>query len=52
MLLLIGTHLGSRWREIDSYIAAYGWVITGLIVISVMVIVIRKRLRRTKGSAA
>jgi len=51
MLLLIGTHLGSRWREIDSYIAAYGWVITGLIVISVMVIVIRKRLRRTKGSA-
>ena len=52
MLLTIGTHFVSRWREIDSYIATYGWIITGLIIVAIGIIIIRKRQRRTKGSAA
>lgn len=52
LLLTIGTHVGSQWREVDGYIATYGWVITGLIVIIIIVMMVRKRLRRTQGSAA
>lgn len=48
MLLSVGTHLGSRWRDIDSYIATYGWIITGILVVAVAVIWWRKRKRRTE----
>jgi membrane protein DedA with SNARE-associated domain len=52
LLLKIGAHVGSRWREVDTYIATYGWVITGLAIIAAAVFFIRKRQRRTTGSAA
>lgn len=52
LLLYVGAHVGSRWRELDKYIASYGWAITGLIIIAVIVFLFRKRKRRTQESAA
>lgn len=48
MLLTVGTHLGSRWRDIYGYIATYGWIITGIIVVAAAVIWWLKRKRRTE----
>lgn len=48
MLLYVGTHLGSRWRDIDGYIATYGWIITSVLVVAAAVIWWLKRKRRTE----
>lgn len=48
MLLSVGTHLGSRWRDIDGYIATYGWIITGILVVAITAIWWHKRKRRTE----
>ncbi len=52
ILLAVGIAVGSRWREADSFIAAYGWAMTGLLVIVLAVWYWRKRKRRAKRSAA
>ena len=52
MLLSVGMHVGSQWREVDRYISTYGWIITGLIIVAIGVLMVRKRLRQTKRSAA
>lgn len=52
LLLWIGTQVGARWRDVDAFISAYGWAVSGLLVIGIGVWWWRKRKRRTKGSAA
>lgn len=46
ILLAIGVNVGSRWRDVDQYIAAYGWVVTGLIVVGLGIWYYRKRKKR------
>ncbi len=46
ILLTIGVTVGSRWRDVDQYIAAYGWVVTGLIVAGLGIWYYRKQKKR------
>ncbi|MBC8124819.1 MAG: DedA family protein [Candidatus Kapabacteria bacterium] len=46
ILLTVGVNVGSRWRDVDQYIAAYGWVVTGLIVVGLGIWYYRKRKKR------
>ncbi|MBK7577893.1 MAG: DedA family protein [Ignavibacteria bacterium] len=48
LLLTIGVNVGARWRDVDQYISAYGWVVTGLLAIGVTIWIYRKRKRRTE----
>ncbi len=48
LLLTIGVNVGERWRDVDQYISAYGWVVTGLLAIGITVWIYRKRKRRTE----
>ncbi|HLP27758.1 MAG TPA: DedA family protein [Candidatus Didemnitutus sp.] len=48
LLLTIGVNVGERWRDVDQYISAYGWVVTGLLAIVLTVWIYRKRKRRTE----
>jgi membrane protein DedA with SNARE-associated domain len=52
LMLWIGTQVGSRWREVDAFIAGYGWVVTGILAIAFGIWLWRIRKRRTEGSAA
>ncbi|MBM4178854.1 MAG: DedA family protein [Ignavibacteria bacterium] len=54
ILLSIGMQLGERWRDVDTYIATYGWIVTGLMAIVVIAFYWRrtKRKRQTRKSAA
>ena len=46
ILLTIGVTVGSRWRDVDQYIAEYGWVVTGLIVAGLGIWYYRKQKKR------
>lgn len=48
LLLVIGINVGSRWREIDQYISAYGWGMTALLVIVLGIWLYRKKKQQTK----
>ncbi|MBI2794103.1 MAG: DedA family protein [Ignavibacteria bacterium] len=47
LLIWMGMQVGTRWREIDKILSAYGWVATGLIVTIMIIFIIRKRRRRS-----
>ncbi len=47
LLILVGLHIGSRWRDVESYLSAYGWVVTGAVLVLLAVWWYRKRKRRT-----
>lgn len=46
LLIYIGMQVGSRWREVDSILSVYGWVVTGIVVLLVVVWYIRKKKKR------
>lgn len=46
LLLWLGMHVGQRWRDVEGYISAYGWVITAIVIGVVGFVMWRKR--RTK----
>jgi len=46
LMLVIGENVGSRWRDVDQYIAAYGWIMTGLLVLAVWIWWYRRRRSR------
>jgi membrane protein DedA with SNARE-associated domain len=46
ILLWIGMQVGTRWRMVDTYLSAYGWIITGILALGVIVWYVRKRRRR------
>lgn len=50
ILILVGMQVGSRWREVQSFLAAYGWVVIGLIILILAVWYLRKRKRRDSQS--
>lgn len=45
LLLFAGMHVGQRWRDVESYLSAYGWVITAIIVIAATIWWVRRRKR-------
>jgi membrane protein DedA with SNARE-associated domain len=47
LLIWIGMQVGTRWREIDKILSAYGWVVTGIIATIVIIFIVRKLRRRT-----
>lgn len=49
LLLYVGMHVGQRWRDVEGYLSAYGWLITGIIVIGIGIWVYRRR-RATKDA--
>lgn len=50
IMLWIGTLIGARWREVDGYLATYGWVTTGILVIIACVWLWRRRKKRHQPS--
>lgn len=46
ILLIVGLNVGSRWREVDGYLSAYGWIVSGLLVVAIVIWIIRKRTKR------
>ncbi len=47
LLVIVGMNVGSRWREVDGYLAAYGWVVTAILVVLTIIWIVRKRRQRT-----
>ena len=48
IILFLGMQAGSRWREIQSILSTYGWVVLGLIVMAFTIRwVYKKRKRQT-----
>jgi membrane protein DedA with SNARE-associated domain len=43
LLLWIGMNVGQRWRDVEGYISAYGWVITALIIGTVSFVIWRRK---------
>ncbi|MBU3678425.1 MAG: DedA family protein [Candidatus Kapabacteria bacterium] len=43
VLLWIGTTVGQRWRDVEGYLTAYGWVITGAIAVAALIWFLRRR---------
>lgn len=43
LLLWLGTYVGQRWRDVEGYISAYGWVITALIFGALCFVIWRKK---------
>ena len=52
ILIVVGMQLGSRWRDVDGFLATYGQIVIGLIVVALIIWFVLKRRRRTKRSAA
>jgi membrane protein DedA with SNARE-associated domain len=48
ILLFAGMHVGQRWREVEGYLSAYGWIITTILVIGVGYWLWRRRKRSAK----
>lgn len=44
LLLWIGMNVGQRWRDVEGYISAYGWVITAIVIGVVGFVIWRKRM--------
>lgn len=42
-LLWVGTAVGQRWRDVEGYLSAYGWIITALIIGTLGILFWRKR---------
>ena len=42
-LLWLGTAVGQRWRDVEGYLAAYGWLITGAIAVAAIIWLLRRR---------
>jgi membrane protein DedA with SNARE-associated domain len=43
LLLWIGMNVGQRWRDVEGYISAYGWIITALIIGAVGFVIWRRK---------
>jgi membrane protein DedA with SNARE-associated domain len=54
ILVVVGYSLGSNWRQIGTYLGAYGRVMTTIIVVIavawILIVLIRKRSARQEGS--
>lgn len=48
LLIYAGSALGENWRTIDSWLSVYGWAVTGVLAVTVLVWFIRKRKRRSQ----
>lgn len=48
-LLWVGTAVGQRWRDVEGYLSAYGWIITALIIGTFGVLFWRKRRAKNDG---
>jgi membrane protein DedA with SNARE-associated domain len=43
LLLYAGMHVGQRWRDVEGYLSAYGWLITGILIIAIATWIYRRR---------
>lgn len=43
LLLWIGMNVGQRWRDVEGYISAYGWIITAIVIGAVGFVIWRKK---------
>jgi membrane protein DedA with SNARE-associated domain len=43
LLLWLGSIAGERWRDVDQYLSTYGWVVTGLLVVGIVIWFVRQR---------
>lgn len=46
ILLFAGMHVGQRWRDVEGYLSAYGWVITMALVLGAGYWIWRRRRRQ------
>ncbi|MFN4908483.1 MAG: DedA family protein [Bacteroidota bacterium] len=51
LLLYVGMHVGQRWRDVEGYLSAYGWLITGVLAIGIAVWLYRRRRARQRAAA-
>lgn len=50
LLLWLGSIAGERWRDVDQYLSTYGWVVTGLLAVAVVVWFLRNRRKASTAT--
>ena len=43
ILVFVGMQVGTRWREVDTFLSAYGWAVLGVVAVVAVVWWVRKR---------
>ncbi len=50
LLLWLGMQVGTRWRSVDAYLSAYGWITTIILVLGVIYWYVRRRKKSSQTS--
>jgi len=50
LMIWLGMLFGANWRVVESYMGTYGWVITGILAIVVIIWLIRRKRKPKAGS--